>query len=302
MSSPEVEILVHPCEKLKKKKCDGLWTPKCYCKKTLKNIFTEKQQKIDSYLSPFKKPQSPKRPQSPKKAQTLKRPQSPGESPEKPEKSLRPGYTRVNNFSIQMQNNLFCGAHALNNLFQNCRKRKHFKNLHFTFENEEIKSTAERINLNNVCIKNQKKALKQYGFLNNDKSIDYERLNTDYPDWKHDLGCDQRHGNYSEDVIFKALKLAGFQHQQIWPSKDVDTKIVSKKEFEKILKTQKVPYGYLINTTRPDIKHWICAVFKHDKLVIIDSRHPLNHNFGDYVKDFVLEKRFKAIYAVTPLE
>ena len=199
----------------------------------------------------------------------------------------------IKGLSIQTQRELFCAAHALNNLFHNCPERARFNNLHFTFGDAETKSTATRINLNNICLENQLRFFRESGFMKKDR-VDYKKLEKLYPQWKKDLGCDQRHGDYDENVVFEAVRLAGFVQNQIWPTKKGLG--VSKSDIVEALTTQKVPYGYLINTSKPSSDHWICAVFVGPKLKIIDS---VNRSYG-HSKDFELEKRFRAIYGIFP--
>lgn len=159
-------------------------------------------------------------------------------------------------------------------------------------------STKTHINLNNICKKSLKKRLKAFGFYAN-KTIDYDALNANYPLWKPEIGCNHVHGDYSEEIIFSALKKAGFNHRQIWPIKNEELTKKQLKEgfFNELVQgnfQQSKKYGYLIYTDRPDTKHWICAVFIQGKLKYIDSRD------GGVVEDFKMEKRFHRIYEIFP--
>lgn len=198
----------------------------------------------------------------------------------------------MSGLTIQSQKNQFCGAHALNNLFHNCPTRHLYQNLHFTFEDPKVKSTATHINMNNICYKAFIKRLKLFGLYNN-KKIDYVALERDLPDWEADFGCDPREGDFSEEIIFQTLKKVRFKKRQIWPPREITEEKMRRfnEDINNGLYQNNNPIGYLINTIRP--KHWICAVFINGTLYTIDS-------IGSRVKKFKLTSNFRSIYEIYP--
>jgi len=164
-------------------------------------------------------------------------------------KSFEKSLEFVGHFERQVL--LFCGKHALNNLFRNCG---YYKLNKLCFGTE-----LGCINLDQICDDILKEAVKIY----NAKDKDNEKKVKQYLE---DNACDPENGNYKDEVIQKAIERADCSYKRIFPTVTIDGKS------EKCGKMKDCLQSYL-NSLEPkklnnvigcifnqDSKHWTSAV------------------------------------------
>ena len=163
-----------------------------------------------------------------------KRPRSRSPSPKKTSKLRDRGPPYID---VEEQVNLFCGAHALNNIIHFCPQRQMYRNLLFTFDNGPEEQNT--INLNKICRRLQE--------LNPDERI-----------------CEKR-GEYDYTVLVEAARLAGlhFVNEFTQRSADLKNSLISELHKPDVR-------GILVHS-KTKIEHWLCVVLTADGPAYIDS-------------------------------
>ncbi len=198
---------------------------------------------------------------------------------------------------IQKQKNSYCGAHALNNLLQNCPRKNEFKNVYFVFDEPSIASTPSRINMNHVCEEIKKQVYTFLQLYKANGSIDEQKLkDPGIKDTLDSINCFPRSGDYSENVLREALKLVGLDMRQIY--RKGDAKLPVARDIEAIIKAGDEGYGYIINNmigSKKTVQHYICATNVNGNLVRIDS---VADSQGRHVEPFHVDEHIVAMWVV----